>query len=72
MSEFTPWFPAHVKPVRKGLYQTQQPDGTQFYNLFDGENWRYGNFACEMPKSRARLPSYLLAKWRGLGKNPDA
>jgi len=66
--KLTNWYPANIKPVRKGVYQTMEPDGTMFFNLFDGENWHYGNFACEMPRSLCVLPARLLTQWRGITK----
>lgn len=66
--KLTNWYPANIKPVRKGVYQTMEPDGTMFFNLFDGENWHYGNLACEMPRLRCVLPARLLTQWRGITK----
>lgn len=66
--KLTDWFPAKVKPVRKGVYQTMEPDGTLFFNEFDGEDWMYGNVDCVKAKCRQVLPTRLLKQWRGLKK----
>jgi len=69
--KLTKWFPADVKPVHVGLYQTQEPDGTLFFNLFDGKNWFYGNHDCVIGSCKMILDKELLVKWRGLARMPS-
>lgn len=64
----TDWFPPDVKPVREGIYQTMEPDGSLFFNEFDGEDWMYGNIDCVKAKCPEILPMRLLKQWRGLKK----
>lgn len=66
--KLTEWFPADVKPVRKGLYQrnyigygiTKVPD------RWDGKKWwvRYADGSGEFPAKTNR-------PWRGLASDPS-
>ncbi len=69
--KLTDWFPGDVKPARPGVYETKEPDGTIWFNEFDGVDWFYGNHACVPSKSRTVLPGELLISWRGLAANPS-
>lgn len=69
--KLTPWFPGSVKPARVGLYETEEPTGERWFNLFDGYDWHYGNEACVMPRGRGVLPSRFLRRWRGLRAMED-
>ena len=61
----TPWYPPHIKPVRKGLYQATvffySPDDTAPYMRWDGAQWinPYNDDQPCMEQNRA---------WRGLSK----
>lgn len=70
-AEMTDWFPGDVKPVRPGVYETKEPDGSIWFNEFDGFDWFYGNHACVPSKSRTVLPSERLISWRGLASDPN-
>ena len=40
----TPWYPAHIKPVRKGLYRTRSkgwPKLAWLVAWWDGKLWRW-------------------------------
>jgi hypothetical protein len=71
----TDWFPASVKPVRKGVYQRQYPHFAKAavvqYCYWNGKEWGLGNFTVEkamgyaqafIPAPRQHLP------WRGVLK----
>lgn len=68
--KLTPWFSRNVKPVRAGLYETEEPGGDRWFNLYDGEDWLFGNTDPRIPVHREVLPKRLLSKWRGLASNP--
>jgi hypothetical protein len=69
--KLTPWFPADVKPVHVGVYQTTPIDSTK-YQKWNGEYWcAYTSDA----KDAARLENsnkskYQKVKWRGLAEQP--
>ncbi len=75
--KLTPWFPADVKPVRKGVYQVEDEEDENFpgqtfgYKHWDGSI--FGLF-CSDPTSAKRngsLDSAFRVKfWRGLAKKP--
>ena len=63
--ELTPWFPADIKPVRDGWYETGFRDNflKEFY-YWGGDFWRY-------EKSRhGRLCMFQDRQWRGLARKP--
>jgi len=64
MSKVTKWFPAHIKPVHIGWYETKRFNGNKsaFKWWFDGEKWKGGkdDFICN---EQNRI-------WRGLAKKP--
>lgn len=73
MAKKTPWFPASAKPARRGVYETKQPDGDRYFNLFDGERWHWGwespDDAGDEPMTRQSEREFVCA-WRGLAKEP--
>lgn len=77
MSKMTDWFPSHLKPVRKGVYEVRTPNkkGNK-YCYYDYRGWRLCSdnikFA-EQEKhytSRFTHSSMVLvgSKWRGFTK----
>jgi len=49
MSQMTPWFPPHIKPVRNGVYQIQytkkqSPEYTAMYATWNGVSWSIGSY----------------------------
>lgn len=68
--KLTPWFSGDVKPVRVGVYRTKQPDGSLFFNKWDGKQWFYGYADAPRDASRYVLPARLLKCWRGLAQKP--
>ena len=69
----TPWFPGHVKPVRRGLYQRNTNLGEDIWptwTLWDGKRWRM-NSCNRFEAESAQLPSgWQSLPWRGL-KEPQ-
>ena len=43
MSKMTPWFPPHIKPVHKGVYETKDPFWGTFYSNWNGKSWSIGS-----------------------------
>jgi hypothetical protein len=75
-TELTGWFPADVKPVYAGFYETALDlYGIKYgYSYFDGDQW-FGqyeefNYAVEL-SMKCGLPYAMQDKqWRGLASNP--
>jgi len=70
-SEVTEWYPADVKPVREGVYQTQYRDGLTAYRKFSGGKWHEGYHSptaanATMVPISAWLRSEYVHAWRGL------
>lgn len=85
MTQLTDWFPADVKPVRKGVYQVRDSGGyaislTVGFAYWDGNKFGFRAF---MPRTdtgnieRAydlrTLPTSwpALVPWRGLAEKPE-
>lgn len=71
----TPWFPAHVQPVRPGVYECGSDIAGVWYRYFDGARWHFGNRRLEaacagLPSPIGRIPIEHLPKWRGLAAKP--
>jgi len=71
--KLTPWFPAHIKPVRVGVYEIKEPDGTLFYNKWDGKNWHWGSKSKYKSEQNIHPMNVadadrLIARWRGLSQ----
>lgn len=69
----TPWFPADVKPVRVGVYETVQ-GGLEYFNYWDGLRWHGAMGTPQDAETFATChnPSWENApqKWRGLARKP--
>ena len=64
----TPWFPADVKPVRKGYYQRQYRDSCMWWpDKWDGKEWKLCN-----EDGTIIGPSFNDMPWRGLAFGPKA
>mgnify|MGYP001051620624 CR=1 FL=1 len=65
--ELTPWFPAEVKPVRKGFYERdygfEQEDIADYW---DGNAW----WVIPTYDLTERIPGLPVLPWRGLAKKP--
>ena len=69
MNKFTEWYPASVKPVRKGFYQCDAWKNAEAYTYWNGEYFE--KFILDIPL-RLREKSEYMAKpgahWRGLSE----
>jgi len=64
--KLTPWFPASIKPVRNGFYDTNVPPDTRFSEsafrwYWDGTDWLLNGAGSEPCV-------YQNRKWRGVAK----
>jgi hypothetical protein len=39
----TPWFPSHIKPVHKGVYEVKDPFWVMVYSNWNGRSWDVGS-----------------------------
>jgi hypothetical protein len=68
-NELTPWFPSSVKPVRKGVYQTDWYGVG--YSQWSGQEWSNQDEKIEEAAMRPNWDMGAQDKpWRGLAKNP--
>jgi hypothetical protein len=70
--KLTPWFPAHVTPVRPGDYLTGD-DG--IYRNWDGERWSFHWTPMDTPERIERQKNHrwvhgVHITWRGLAEQP--
>lgn len=74
MSEqLTDWFPAHVKPARPGVYETDEVNtGERCYQFWNGEFWGYASSTPAEAAEASHLKSMFQDdKWRGLSVKPS-
>ncbi|WP_165973832.1 hypothetical protein [Paucimonas lemoignei] len=71
-AKLTAWFPADLKPVYPGIYQTFDPfQNRKWFNRWTGLEWIYGGATPdEAAKESGKLPEINLGKWRGLASRP--
>jgi len=68
----TKWFPASVKPVRKGAYETSAVSGCETYQHWNGVFW--GMYAPSPERASESAYSESVSseqnvEWRGLASN---
>lgn len=64
--ELTPWFPAHTKPVRVGVYQVSDSYGHYWYCLWDGSSWSIARNTVRTAYRSDHIRSlYQNREWRG-------
>jgi hypothetical protein len=65
----TPWFPHHIKPVRRGVYRVRNMINATGYAYWDGSRWGWleGSQACA-DKLRDTVGASQDKGWRGLSK----
>jgi len=67
--KLTPWFPAHVKPAREGVYRTEG----NVFQYWTGTSW---GLCCDDKNSAAERVAtshtslFQHTKWRGLAEKP--
>lgn len=63
----TDWFPANIKPVRAGVYETNYAG--QSYAYFDGKRWGWANPTVAKARKDTRTHgAYQAKEWRGFNK----
>jgi len=70
MSKMTPWFPPHIKPVRKGVYQIkytkkQNPAYSAMYATWDGTHWSTGSYNLDDAYHQQFYVANQKKFWRG-------
>jgi hypothetical protein len=70
MSKMTDWFPPHIKPVRKGVYETsdlhKMPRTLPTYSRWDGVNWSNESYCTHHAELHYTSYGALQDKyWRG-------
>lgn len=70
-SKLTPWFPAHIKPVRPGVYERDRiAQGFAVYSLWTGRIWRAYKFSVNTAATEKKRSKFQNLSWRGLAKKP--
>jgi len=70
--KLTEWYPAHIKPVRKGVYETKCLElAWSTYQYWNGERW--GGFcktihSADTKHNRNFVSSCQNQMWRGIAK----
>lgn len=68
--ELTDWFPADVKPMWNGLYQTQMPGGSEMtWSIWNEGFWHYASEYVELSVRKAdegQRSFWQEREWRGL------
>ena len=73
--KLTPWFPAHVKPARVGVYEVDDQDGMigPWYAYWNGRRFGWRSWKGPQEAYESRFDSIGLderAIWRGLAEDP--
>ena len=73
MSEqkLTPWFPLEVKPVRRGVYETEF-DTFRGFSRWTGKKWANQDPAAERARLLPASGAVQDKRWRGLAEDPNA
>jgi hypothetical protein len=67
----TPWYPASVKPARKGVYIASVGRTHHFYRYWTGSSWLYGSYDLEGASPDLPVWPYQSSiYWRGLASDP--
>jgi len=75
MSKMTNWFPPHIKPVRKGIYQIkytkkQNPAYRAMYATWDGTHWSTGSYNL-WDEYHKQFYANQKKFWRGFTEEPS-
>ena len=70
--KLTGWYPGHIKPARKGVYQQLNGIGIIGYQRWDGKNWMGWSTGLDRANaSREKVyDQYQNYAWRGLAQEP--
>jgi hypothetical protein len=71
--KLTEWYPAHIKPVRKGVYETSR-SGRLGYSYWTGRQWtNQSRYAAYADRHKTWITGANQKKnWRGLAEPPPA
>ena len=71
MPKLTPWFPAHVKPTRKGVYFVKFRN-SEGYAYWHGRNWGWASDTPSDALGDTKLTqgAFQQKMWRGLAEQP--
>lgn len=65
----TPWFPADIKPVHVGVYETQCGVFGDSYRYWDGQRWSVARMNPVLAfDSRSWVARNQSPRWRGLAQ----
>jgi hypothetical protein len=74
MNKMTPWFPSHIKPKHKGVYEVRTPNNWgNKYCYYDHRGWRLCTERIDYAEQEKHYTSELMhssmvlvgSKWRG-------
>jgi putative component of toxin-antitoxin plasmid stabilization module len=73
MNKMTDWFPSHIKPVRKGVYEVRTPNKGNKYCYYDRLGWRLCCGRIDYAEQEKHYTSEFMhssmvlvgSKWRG-------
>ena len=69
MTKMTPWFPPHIKPVRKGVYEVKfTPKGlheSYMYAMWNGKRWSRVATYEEKKRFHSNFDALQNKYWRG-------
>ena len=69
MSQMTPWFPPHIKPVRKGVYEIKYtgkgPHESYMWATWDGVKWSVGSYKLSDDNHKDFYVANQKKFWRG-------
>jgi len=72
MKKMTKWFPPHIKPVRKGVYEVKfTPKGVHesyMYAMWNGKKWSRVATYEEMKSFHSNFDALQGKYWRGFTK----
>jgi hypothetical protein len=81
--KLTDWYPAHVKPVREGVYERDAADSDgRAFAYWDGNRWfslhwvglsdpKTAARAIECARAAVTPSSWPRTAWRGLAEDPN-
>ena len=69
--ELTPWFPADIKPVRKGVYEAGSPFIPPWFFRWNGTKWDGWGESVDFAEIHEPDDVCLQEfRWRGLARKP--
>jgi hypothetical protein len=67
--KMTEWFPAEIKPVHAGVYETRDELGIRWFSAWRGDVWIWGNISPgAWPNLTGNPALYQRREWRGLSE----